>query len=281
MKNKVILSVLVMVIAMVSGYAQKPKGHQNIRKGQNAWLKELSQEQQDQLKSKHTTYQMAIKADKNKLNELEARKRTLETSDPIDKKALNKCLKSMNDIMTNLHKQKIRHQQDVKTLLSDEQILAYEARHLYANHGFEKGKRQGHRSGQKLGRSQGCYNDRRGEARGQRQMKSGDKKNLHHALDLSEEQQAFIEKSRLELMKAQQVHLNKVNELRAQLKTKTSGKEIDLRSVDKLIDEMAMIRLQMAQNKANHKIEIRNQLSDEQKVIMDMKHTYGRRMARR
>ncbi len=291
MKNKVITSVIVIVMILSVAQAQRPISYQKGNKGQSTWRSDLSQDQKDQLKAKQTSYKMAIKSNKNQLNELMARKRTLETTDPVDAKALYKCLASINELKSEMQKQSIRHQQDVKSVLTDEQVLAFESK---KGNGYKKGQScdgpgqyQGNKKGNKRGRGhqygqgsgkgqgQGTANGKRGGNKGQR------KNGRFEKLNLTEDQMAFMEKSRLDFMKTQQGLMNQLNELSAKLKTSTTGKAVDLKNIDKIIDQQSKIKLQMAQKKADHIIEVREQLTDEQKLMLDTKHSRGRRMAMR
>lgn len=305
MKTRLILGIiaLVMVASITTTHAQR-----RMYNNQQGCLlqNELTQEQKDKMDELRVAFYQKTKDDKNKLNELMAKKQTLETTDPIDKKALYDCLASINKITANIQKERVRHYQDVKSNLSDEQIIMFDARHKglrgepgqgrgygnkrgagyradcpqpskgYGNQGQgngRKGNGQGYGRGNRNGNGQG-----QGPGRG---LNKGRGQGQGLAMDLTDSQKEFVSKSRMEMMAKEQDLKNKLNEMSAQIKTQTTGKEINIKEVDQLINQQAELRLKIAQVRADHKIEVRNQLTDEQKAIFDSKKDRGRRMHRR
>ena len=100
-------------------------------------------------------------------------------------------------------------------------------------------------------------------------------------LNLTEEQQAQIEKSRTAHMKEMLPLRNKVQEKQAQMRTLETAEKVDLKAVNKLIDEISSLKTEMAKNKAKHHQEVRNVLTDEQRVKFDSMpkghHGFGER----
>ncbi len=125
---------------------------------------------------------------------------------------------------------------------------------LGRNHGQGKGRGQGQGRGQGYGNGQGC------------QM-----------MNLTDEQKEYVEQTRIEMLAKEQGIKNRLDELNAQLKTKTTGKTIDLKAVDKIIAEKAELNLQVAKLRANHRMGVRNQFTDEQKAAFDTRSFRGRR----
>nr|WP_321451870.1 periplasmic heavy metal sensor [uncultured Carboxylicivirga sp.] len=286
MKTKLLVGFIAIAMVAVSTTAQAQRRSGN--KAQNCVIQDnLTQDQQDKVNELRIAYFQKTKDQHNELNELQAKKHTLETTEPLNKEALYNCLASINSIQTQLQKERIRHYQDVKANLTDDQIVLFDARRKGSKGPMNQGNNQ-MRNGKGQGQSVGCSgkgmnrgNGQRGKGQGMNKgngqgqgrnacprMGQGQGKGLA-ALNLNDEQKAFMESSRLELLKKEQGLKNQLNELDAQLKTQTTGKNIDLKKVDKTITEQGKIRLQLAQIKADHRIEVRNQLTDEQKMAFD------------
>nr|WP_321410086.1 periplasmic heavy metal sensor [uncultured Carboxylicivirga sp.] len=306
MKTKLIMGFVALAIVAVSTttHAQRRQGNNR----QDCILQDdLTQEQKDKLDELRVEFYKQTQADHNQLNELMAKKHTLETTNPVDKKALYDCLASINSIQTKLQKERVRHFQDVKANMTDEQVIVFDSRNKGGMHqggqrlgqngrgygngqGFGKGQGKGlacTQPGQGYGQGQGKRGDgqRLGRGQGQRGRGYGDGQGLGkgqgngkglYSLDLTDAQKEFMDKSRLQMLEKEQGLKNKLNELDAQLKTKTTGKNIDLKQVDKLINEQSEVRLQMAQIKADHRMEVRSQLTDEQKIAFDSRPLGGR-----
>lgn len=317
MKTKVIfgLLVLAMVVGISSTQAQRP-GRFN---RQGCLLGgDVNQEQLDKIDAFRTAFYQDTKDDHNKLNELMARKRTLETTDPADQKALNECLASINNVKTDIEKKRVRHFQDIKSVLTDEQAVLFDARKKGRMNGFYQGfgrmrgnmNGYGRGNGQGLGRGQRgcgvCYGyaqgqrglgNRQGYNRGNRPGRGvgqgygrnqgrGYGRGMGYnrgqgcvALGLTDVQKEFVQQARIEKIQKEQSLKNKLNELNAQIRTATTGKNIDLNKVDKLISQKAELNLQMAQLRADHRVEVRGQLTEEQKAAWGNKPYRGRRGA--
>nr|WP_319398457.1 periplasmic heavy metal sensor [uncultured Carboxylicivirga sp.] len=285
MKTKLFVGFIAIAMVAVSTTAQAQRRAGN--KSQTCILQDLTQEQQDKVNELRVTFFQKTQAQHNELNELHAKKRTLETTEPLNKEALYDCLASINTIQTQLQKERIRHDQDVKANLTDDQIVLFDARRKGPNGSMAHGNKQ-MRNGKGQRQCVGCNGKEMNRGNGQRSKGQGMNKGNGQgqgrnacprigqgqgkglaALNLNDEQKAFMESSRLELLKKEQGFKNQLNELNAQLKTQTTGKNIDLKKVDKIITEQGKIRLQLAQIKADHRIEVRSQLTDEQKMAFD------------
>ncbi len=95
------------------------------------------------------------------------------------------------------------------------------------------------------------------------------------------EQEEQLKPLKLAQMKAMTQYRNKLGEYQARLKTITSVDDVKLKDVDKLLDEMGKVKLEMAKNQMSHKQDIRAMLTDEQKVMFDMHLSNGARSKRR
>ncbi len=86
-------------------------------------------------------------------------------------------------------------------------------------------------------------------------------------MNLTEEQQASLKKLRLEKLKTVTPLKNKLNELRARKHTLMSANQINNREVNKIIDQMADIKEDIAKANIKQKIEMRKLLTEEQKAM--------------
>ncbi|MCG8582069.1 MAG: hypothetical protein MI866_19240 [Bacteroidales bacterium] len=294
MKNKylVVATALLITCTTISAQRNQKQGYRSPKNAQKqeCRINNLTDEQKDYIKQERVKFQSEIQVDRNKLGELTAQKRTLETTEPVNQKNLDKVLAEINTVKTNMAKKKVRHQQAIKSQLNDEQLVAFEqfvsnkGRRMGKGHGPEgrrnfdcsgnadcpqmQGRKKGHR-----GNAQGNMNSKQGQGR------RGYGRNSKYML--SEELQEQLKTARLDLMKQQQPLNNQLNELKAQYKSITYGKEIDLKKVDKNLDEQASLQLKLAKMRSKHKLAIRSKLSDEEKIWFDrqqMHRMHGRQM---
>jgi Spy/CpxP family protein refolding chaperone len=94
--------------------------------------------------------------------------------------------------------------------------------------------------------------------------------------DLTQEQKDQLKALRLQEMKAMTQYKNQLDEYKAKLKTLTTSDNVNLKDVDKVIDHMGKIKLEMAKNKLSNRMAVRNLLSDDQKVLFDMHAMKGK-----
>ncbi|MCF8297230.1 MAG: Spy/CpxP family protein refolding chaperone [Saprospiraceae bacterium] len=87
--------------------------------------------------------------------------------------------------------------------------------------------------------------------------------------DLTEEQQKKIKELRLKQMKAILPLKNEITEKQAHLKTLTTKEKVDMNAVNTTIDEITVVKAKMMKLKAAHQQEIRNLLTEEQRLIFD------------
>jgi Spy/CpxP family protein refolding chaperone len=94
--------------------------------------------------------------------------------------------------------------------------------------------------------------------------------------DLTQEQKDQLKALRLQEMKAMTRYKNQLDEYKAKLKTLTTSDNVNLKDVDKVIDQMGKIKLEMAKNKLSNRMAVRNLLTDDQKVLFDMHAMKGK-----
>ncbi|GEM_PF-7133089 len=265
------LFLIIAAITLNTGHTFAQRGHQNRDNDRGKYhqrecrINDLTDEQQEQIKAEHVKFSKETLADKNKLNELRAKKRTIETTEPYNAKEMNKLLSEMNTLSANIHKKKIRHHQNIKSFLTDEQIISWESKAKgQCNQPFGMARGNKPHMHQKMEGKNKHHGNRHPEGKGRAMV--------------DDELKQMIKDSHMAYQKEAQPLENKLNELNAQLKTATTGKNIDLKKADKLVDEQSQIRLELAKLKAQSKASVYAQLSDEQKVMFGRHPKMGRGM---
>ncbi|MBN1651911.1 MAG: Spy/CpxP family protein refolding chaperone [Bacteroidales bacterium] len=121
---------------------------------------------------------------------------------------------------------------------------------------------QGMMNGQGMGQGQGMMQG------GQCFYMGGQMPNCSY-LNLTDEQQTKIQALRLELTEKNLPLKNELGEMSAKMKTLQTGNDQDMKAISKLIDDMSKVQAQIRKNVAEHRIEVRALLTDEQKVLFD------------
>ena len=96
-------------------------------------------------------------------------------------------------------------------------------------------------------------------------------------LKLTGEQKEVLSSLRLEHYKEMKPLRAQMGELKARENTLMSQEQIDVKSLNKLIDEKTGLMNKMQKLKLNHQLAFREILSDEQEMILDQKRTLARR----
>jgi len=97
-------------------------------------------------------------------------------------------------------------------------------------------------------------------------------------LDLSDEQNAKIKEIHTKHMESQLPLKNSFGEKKAKLKTLTTAGEVNMKEVEKLIEEIGEIKVQLMKNKVYFKQEIRKILTKEQRLKFDMKKSCSNKL---
>jgi len=87
--------------------------------------------------------------------------------------------------------------------------------------------------------------------------------------DLTEKQQEEMKKLQTDHMKEMLPLKNQIREKEAHLLTISTGDNVDMKKVNSAIEEIGALKIQMEKKRAAHRQEIRNLLTDEQRVIFD------------
>ncbi len=95
--------------------------------------------------------------------------------------------------------------------------------------------------------------------------------------DLTAEQETKIETLRVEHWKEMNSYRNQMNELRARKRTLNSTDKANLNEINSVIDQMTGVNNKMMKASAKHRQEVRNLLTDEQKVYFDSMPARGKK----
>lgn len=102
----------------------------------------------------------------------------------------------------------------------------------------------------------------------------GKKDHKCEILDLTEDQEAKIEKLRTEHQKKMLPMQNEMGEKKAHLRTVSTGENVDMAKVNKTIDEIAALKTKMMKESAAHKQAVRKELTEEQRLKFDKMHMH-------
>ena len=95
--------------------------------------------------------------------------------------------------------------------------------------------------------------------------------------DLTDEQVANIETLRVKHLKDMNVFRNNMNELRAKKHTLMSSDNSTMNEINSVIDQMTTLQNKMMKERAGHRQDVRNLLTDNQKVYFDSRPMRGGR----
>lgn len=110
---------------------------------------------------------------------------------------------------------------------------------------------------------------------GQKRMNHSRHDYMFSQLDLSQEQQEQVSQIRLETRKAMTSLNNQLREKRAKLQTLTTGDDADFTAAEKTVDEITALQARKMKQRLQSRQQVRNLLTDEQKVKFDSRHRSG------
>ena len=99
------------------------------------------------------------------------------------------------------------------------------------------------------------------------------------ALNLTDEQEEAIKESRLQHAKKTLKIKNELGVLAAERRGLSTGDNQDLNDIDKNIDKMQELRSGLMKMNARHRLEVRDVLTDEQKIMFDTRQTRGHKQS--
>lgn len=136
--------------------AASPQQKKQMKFEHSDMLPDLTEAQKDQMKAIHIKGMKATQTLKNQLMEKRAHLNTLSSADKADMKAINKQIDEIFIIQASIHKVRAASKQEVRSLLTDDQRVMFDARkggmsHRNGGHGTKnydgKGPHQKMRKG--------------------------------------------------------------------------------------------------------------------------------------
>lgn len=139
MKIRFLTLTLITVFAVTSmAVAQKPEAKKEDRgQRQQVMLRHkqmaervdhfFTEEQQEQVKAIRLETAKQVKPLRNELGELEARQQTLTTADKADLKAIYQNIDKMSEVKAEIQKTMAKQHQQIRSLLTEEQLLKFDA----------------------------------------------------------------------------------------------------------------------------------------------------------
>ena len=100
---------------------------------------DLTEEQQEAMKTLRAENYKTMKPLKNKMVELKARERTLLSEETVDMKAVYKVIDEQTELSNKMRKIQVAHKVEVKEILTDEQIMQLEQRRNFSQNRRLKG----------------------------------------------------------------------------------------------------------------------------------------------
>lgn len=100
-----------------------------------------------------------------------------------------------------------------------------------------------------------------------------------NGLNLTDAQKEAFKQSMLAVQKQLQPLRNELGEAQAHQKTLTTAEKPDLNAINKNIEKIGALKIEMAKIQAKHRLEMRSQLTDEQRLKFD--HFKGKMMQER
>ena len=107
--------------------------------GQRFVSLDLTEEQQEEFTTLRTDHYKEITPLRNKMVELRARERTLLSEEKVDITAVENTIDEQTDLMNSMKKIQVKHQLEVKSILTDEQAMKLQMRRQFSQRdGFHR-----------------------------------------------------------------------------------------------------------------------------------------------
>ncbi len=151
MKNQKIRSagLFLLVTIMVTGVNAQSLFRDGQRHGQERFRQEfgprdqrmaqhfsldLSADQKEEMQALRSEHYKTMKPLRNKVVELKAKERTILSEENVEMKVVNQVIDDQTDLINKIRKLQVKHQVQVKSILTDEQVLKLEQGRKYAKH---------------------------------------------------------------------------------------------------------------------------------------------------
>lgn len=127
--SKLIMLLVAASIALTgSAFAQHPREYPNEMATQHIlMIPDLTEKQEAQIRELRTAYMKATLPLKNQLIEKEVRLNTLSTGEKANMKEINNIIEEIGTLKTAIMKKQAAHRQEIRTLLTEEQRLVFDA----------------------------------------------------------------------------------------------------------------------------------------------------------
>ncbi len=101
------------------------------------------------------------------------------------------------------------------------------------------------------------------------EMRMDEKRNHENGLDLTDVQKEAFKKSMLAMQKQLQPIQNQIGEAEARQQTLTTAEKPDMDAINKNIEKIGSLKIEIAKIRAKNHLELRAQLTDEQRLKFD------------
>ena len=131
MKKVAVLAIVVLMISGTNLFAQRGRNYSNQGYGYNQMcqrIPDLTDDQITKIEALRVVHLKEITGHRNEMNVLRAKKQALMTSDNADMKEINAVIDQMSTLRTKQMKASAKHQQDVRSQLSDTQKVYFDSR---------------------------------------------------------------------------------------------------------------------------------------------------------
>lgn len=92
-------------------------------------IPDITDSQKEEMKSLHVDHMKMIQSLQNEIGEKQARLRTLQTADKVNMSEINRVIEDIGQIRTEMMKLKAAQYQEIRSLLTDEQRVFFDAHH--------------------------------------------------------------------------------------------------------------------------------------------------------
>ena len=132
-------TLLVATVLFIAGssiaYAQCPKNDGKDRmpvqgekmEGHHMMIPDLTDAQKEQMRSLHTSHMKEIQPLQNEIGEKQARLHTLQTADKVNMAEINALIEDIGNTRIQIMKKKAAHHQKIRSMLTDEQRVMFDA----------------------------------------------------------------------------------------------------------------------------------------------------------
>ena len=108
-------------------------------------------------------------------------------------------------------------------------------------------------------------------ARGpEHEMRMNEQRDSGNGLDLTDAQKEVFKQRMLAMQKQMQPIRNEIGEAEARHKTLITVDKPDMAAINKNIEKIGALKVEMAKMQAKHRVEMRAQLTDEQRIKFDL-----------